>query len=117
MERQQITTSSNIASIGYDETTQTLEVKFLNGRVYHYYDVDVPYPIYQDLLTAQSHGKYLAAHVKGRYRYSKASFFNIIGVQITAIKRIIGKVKSIFRNFQYFRADCIPVKIKNMIIY
>jgi hypothetical protein len=62
--------SSNIASIGYDETTSTLEVEFLNGGVYHYYDV--PDSIYKDLLAAPSHGQYLVAYIKGRYRYSKA---------------------------------------------
>ena len=68
MERQ-VVTSSNIASIGYDGTTSTLEVEFLNGGVYHYYDV--PYSEYQGLMGSDSHGKYLAANIKGRYRYSK----------------------------------------------
>ena len=31
--------SSNVSSIGYDTATQTLEVEFLNGRVYQYYGV------------------------------------------------------------------------------
>jgi hypothetical protein len=68
MERQAVI-SSNIASIGYDEATSTLEVEFLNGSVYHYYDV--PYNEYQDLMSADSQGKYLAANIKGRYRYSR----------------------------------------------
>ena len=69
MERKSVS-SSNIASIGYDEATSTLEVEFLNGSVYHYYDV--PDNEYQSLMSADSHGKYLAANIKGRYRYSKA---------------------------------------------
>jgi hypothetical protein len=32
-------TSSNIASIGYDEDSQTLEIEFLNGGLYQYFDV------------------------------------------------------------------------------
>lgn len=68
MERQ-IVSSSNIASIGYDDTTSTLEIEFLNGSVYHYYDV--PRREYQGLMQAESHGKYLAANIKGKYRYSK----------------------------------------------
>lgn len=68
MERQ-VVSSSNIASIGYDEATSTLEVEFLNGSIYHYYDV--PHNEYQNLMQAESHGKYLAAHIKGRYRYSR----------------------------------------------
>ena len=31
--------SSNIRSIGYDQKTQTLEVEFLKGGVYQYFDV------------------------------------------------------------------------------
>ena len=68
MERQ-IVSSSNIASIGYDDTTSTLEIEFLNGSVYYYYDV--PHREYQSLMQAESHGKYLATNIKGKYRYSK----------------------------------------------
>ncbi len=38
MERYSVA-SSNIASIGYDEPSQTLEVEFLNGSIYQYYNV------------------------------------------------------------------------------
>lgn len=69
MERQRVT-SSNIASIGYDEETATLEIEFNNGSIYHYFDV--PYNVYSELVSAESHGKYLAAHIKGHYRYAKA---------------------------------------------
>lgn len=62
-------TSSNIAEIGYDEATSTLEVAFLNGSVYQYFDV--PKQISDGLMQASSHGEYLAQYVKGHYRYSK----------------------------------------------
>lgn len=68
MERRRVE-SSNIASIGYDEATETLEIEFNNGSMYHYYDV--PAHIYSGLMSADSHGKYLAANIKGYYRYSK----------------------------------------------
>ena len=38
MNKQNVT-SSNVKAIGYDDRTQTLEVEFLNGRVYQYYGV------------------------------------------------------------------------------
>lgn len=38
MERQYVS-SSNIASIGYDASDMILEVEFLNGAIYQYYDV------------------------------------------------------------------------------
>lgn len=68
MERQAVS-SSNIASIGYDVNSQTLEVEFLNGGVYQYFDV--PEQVYNDLMNASSHGQYLAQNIKGNYRYSK----------------------------------------------
>ncbi|MBS5796434.1 MAG: KTSC domain-containing protein [Dysgonomonas mossii] len=68
MNRQAVT-SSNIASIGYDASSQTLEVEFLNGSVYQYFDV--PQHIYNGIMSADSHGQYLAQNIKGVYRYSK----------------------------------------------
>lgn len=68
MERQYVS-SSNIASIGYDADNMVLEVEFLNGSIYQYYDV--PQIIYDGLMAADSHGKYLAAYIKkGGYRYT-----------------------------------------------
>jgi hypothetical protein len=61
--------SSNIASIGYDNQSETLEIEFLNGSIYQYFDV--PERVYEELMGADSHGKYLAHIIKGNYRYSK----------------------------------------------
>ena len=61
--------SSNIESIGYDSKSQTLEIEFLNGSIYQYFDV--PQHVFDELMSADSHGKYLAANIKGHYRYSK----------------------------------------------
>ena len=33
--------SSNLASVGYDATTETLEIEFQNGAVYQYFSVSV----------------------------------------------------------------------------
>lgn len=68
MNRQPVT-SSNIASIGYDVDSQTLEIEFLNGGVYQYFDV--PQHVHDELMNAGSHGQYLAQNIKGAYRYSK----------------------------------------------
>lgn len=68
MNRQPVS-SSNIASIGYDANSLTLEIEFLNGGVYQYFDV--PQYVYEDLMNAGSHGQYLAHNIKGIYRYSK----------------------------------------------
>ncbi|MBO7494531.1 MAG: KTSC domain-containing protein [Bacteroidales bacterium] len=62
--------SSNIASIGYDSISQILEVEFLNGAIYQYYDV--PETLYDGLMSADSHGKYLNEYIKkGGYSYSR----------------------------------------------
>ena len=64
--------STNIASIGYDKDSQTLEVEFLNGGVYQYFDV--PERVADEFINNPpegSHGKYLASHIKGHYRFSK----------------------------------------------
>ena len=59
--------SSNIVTIGYEENT--LYVQFHSGTLYAYYNV--PESVYHALMTAPSHGKYLAAHVKGHYAYKR----------------------------------------------
>ncbi len=64
--------SSNIATIGYDENSQTVEVGFLNGSAYQYFDV--PKVVADEFMNNPpegSHGKYLASNIKGVYRYSK----------------------------------------------
>lgn len=61
--------SSNIAEIGYDENSETLEVLFKNDRVYQYFSV--PGQVADELMTAGSHGQYLNQHIKGQYRYAR----------------------------------------------
>ena len=68
MERKTVQ-SSNIASIGYDEKSSTLEIEFLNNSIYQYFDV--PEHIYKALMQADSQGQYLAQNIKGVYRYSR----------------------------------------------
>jgi len=62
-------TSSNVASVGYDYESSTLEIEFNNGSVYQYFDVNER--VYEELLAASSVGGYLASNIKGIYRYSK----------------------------------------------
>ncbi len=62
-------TSSNIAAIRYEEDQLLLEVEFLNGSRYHYYDV--PPQVAHAFDQAGSKGEFLAASIKGHYRYSR----------------------------------------------
>lgn len=61
--------SSNIASIGYDEATETLEVEFLNRSVYQYYNV--PGGLYEKLMQESSKGRFLNTYIKNAYPYSR----------------------------------------------
>jgi hypothetical protein len=61
--------SSNIRSIGYDQKTQTLEVEFLKGGVYQYFDV--PWGTWLGFVAADSKGKYFIAQIRDSYRYSR----------------------------------------------
>lgn len=62
-------TSSNIASIRYEDAQAVLEVTFHNGGTYQYYDV--PSRVVDDFKRAASMGTFLASNIKGHYRYSK----------------------------------------------
>jgi len=61
--------SSNVAAVGYDEDSSTLQVEFNNGGTYQYFDVSVH--LFEGLRDADSVGGFLAANIKGSYRYSK----------------------------------------------
>src|SRR5690606_19829487 len=61
--------SSNIVSVGYDAQRSILYVKFSGSGVYRYFDVSGS--VFDALLSAPSHGKYLNAAVVGRYRYER----------------------------------------------
>ncbi len=61
--------SSNVEKIGYEESTQTLRVRFLNGSEYDY--KNVPIMEFEQLKNAQSVGSYLNRNIKGNYAYER----------------------------------------------
>lgn len=61
--------SSNLASVGYDALTRTLEVAFLNGGLYSY--TGVPAIVHQNLMSASSHGEYFSANIRNKYSTRK----------------------------------------------
>lgn len=63
-------TSSNIAAARYDPESMVVEVEFHNGGRYHYFDVLEQ--VAQTFNRADSKGQFLAASIKGQYRYSRA---------------------------------------------
>ncbi|TDE09149.1 KTSC domain-containing protein [Jiangella asiatica] len=59
--------SSALRSVGYDLRSWTLEVEFVSGEVYRYFDVE---PLDVDaLLAADSMGAYLNEEIKPNYDY------------------------------------------------
>ncbi len=61
--------SSNLVSVGHNAVRSILYVKFVGGGVYLYRGV--PSEVYDALLAASSHGKFLSAQIKGQYPYER----------------------------------------------
>lgn len=61
--------SSNIASIGFDAETETLEVEFKSGLVYQYYNV--PQFMHEQIVTASSVGAFFNANVRNAFACAK----------------------------------------------
>ncbi len=61
--------SSNVSEVGYNEETQEVYVRFLNGSLYIY--KGVPKHEYEGLLNAPSVGSYLHRNFKNVYPYER----------------------------------------------
>jgi hypothetical protein len=63
--------STSIVSVGYEPAARTLEIEFVSGGVYRYFNV--PPAIYAAFLAAESKGTFVNTVVKPRYRYARVS--------------------------------------------
>jgi KTSC domain-containing protein len=62
--------STELASIGYEEANSVLEVEFRKGGVYRYFEV--PVEVFKELMAAPSKGSYFNRVIRGgNYRYSR----------------------------------------------
>ena len=61
--------SSAVVSVGYDESQQILELEYIDGDVYQYFDV--PKAVHRALLDAPSIGQFVNAEIKGTFQYEK----------------------------------------------
>lgn len=62
--------SSNLKAVGYELAANTLQIAFLNGGLYEYYNV--PASVHASLMAASSKGTYFDAHIKkAPYRFRK----------------------------------------------
>ena len=68
MERTSVS-SSNLASVGFDADTGTLQIEFKDGGIYDY--LSVPPQHFQRLLSTRSAGRYFHDHIKDRYGFER----------------------------------------------
>ena len=68
MRRKQVV-STSLASVGYEAATRILEVEFRKGRVYQYHDVGAD--IVEQLMKADSKGRFMNAHIRNAYRFTR----------------------------------------------
>lgn len=61
--------SSNLESVGYDQKSQTMQIKFRNGGLYEY--DGVPMHVYLGLVGASSPGNHFHHHVRPKYAGKK----------------------------------------------
>lgn len=58
--------SSNIYSIGYDKLKKIVQIQFINGGIYEYYDV--PENVYIQFMSAESKGKFASRNIYYSYK-------------------------------------------------
>ena len=61
--------SSHLKSVGYDPSTETLEIEFYNDQVYQYQGV--PARVFQAFLNQDSLGQFFSKFVKNKYKTKK----------------------------------------------
>ena len=61
--------SREIEWIGYEHKRNMLQVEFIVGAIYQY--ENVPETVYQEFLTAPSHGRFFESNIKNKYQVRK----------------------------------------------
>lgn len=61
--------SSSLRTVGYDKETKVLEIEFIKGGVYQYFDVDES--VYTGLIGADSKGTYFQKNIRRSFRYRR----------------------------------------------
>lgn len=61
--------SREIEWIGYEHKRNMLQVEFIVGSIYQY--ENVPETVYQEFLTAPSHGRFFESNIKNKYHVRK----------------------------------------------
>jgi hypothetical protein len=61
--------STSLNAATYQHQSAFLELEFRSGVSYRY--LGVPEPVYQELLSAESKGRYFNQHIRNRFTYVK----------------------------------------------
>lgn len=96
MKRQKIK-SSNLASVGYDPANKFLDVEFVKGGLYRYYDV--PDDKFKGMMSSESHGKYFSAEIKNTYNSEKINTLDFVIDNLTADqkKKLLDHFNTIYK--------------------
>src|SRR5438552_3175835 len=58
--------STAIAAIGYSKRRHILEIEFVNGAIYRYFDV--PPAVYRELMSSESKARFYDSNIRKHYR-------------------------------------------------
>ena len=63
--------SATLVAVGYDETSEILQLEFRSHAVYRYFGV--PGSVYEALVAARSKGRYFNGTIRGHFPHSLVS--------------------------------------------
>jgi hypothetical protein len=61
--------STSLNAATYQDQSAFLDLEFQSGAIYRY--LGVPVQVYQELLQAESKGRYFNQHIRNRFPYTK----------------------------------------------
>ncbi len=64
--RRQQVQSTAIAAVGYSKRQHILEIEFVNGAIYRYFDV--PPAVYRELMSSESKARFYDSNIRRHYR-------------------------------------------------
>lgn len=63
--------SAVIAAYNYDAGTETLEIRYHSGKVYHY--LNVPEKVFREMRATMVKGIWFNRHIKGKYLFKEVT--------------------------------------------
>jgi hypothetical protein len=63
--------SSMMTRLNYDDSTSELDITFIGGKTYRYFEV--PPEIYEGLMDSESKGEYFNQNIKDTFAYSEVA--------------------------------------------